>query len=238
MTWSFAMIAIEKSCVSARLTVAPGPSEVNLGGRRTRGRERLPAPPRERPAAARARAARLPARAPPRARGRLGGRPGRAVVAVAVAAKGERRPYLEPALEPASTLLPALLILELVLVERRRLLDPVGEPELDRQLRGASPHLVPRRAERELVGDRADPARVDVAGQGDRRQDRPRPVRGLGVDRHRQDVQVVAAPAVAGDHRAGGPRRGHLAGRRPVALRERQQHRGVLAAVAEALLDR
>ena len=126
-------------------------------------------------------------------------------MAVAVAER-QRRLEDELLLEAVAPLLPPFLVLELVLVQRRRLLYAVRVTELDRQLRGGATHLVPRRAERELIGDGADPARVDVAGERDGRQDRARPVRGLGVQRHRQDVQVVAAAAVAGHHRRGGPR--------------------------------
>src|SRR5437870_644131 len=133
---------------------------------------------------------------------------------MAVAAEGERRLELELALEPGAALPPALLILELVLVERRRLFDAVRQAELDRQLGGLASYRVPGRSECELVGDGADPPRVDVDGERDRGQDRSGPVRGLRVDRHRQDVEVVAPPAVAGDHRARRPGRGDLAGRR------------------------
>src|SRR5215510_1011358 len=45
--------------------------------------------------------------------------------AVPVAAERERRTHLELLLELPATLLPTLLILELVLVQRRRLLDAV-----------------------------------------------------------------------------------------------------------------
>src|SRR5213593_4253832 len=159
-----------------------------------------------------------------------------AIRAVAVAAEREGRLELELSLEPRAPLLPALLVLELVLVQRRRLLDAVRVAELDGQLRSRAAHLVPRRAERELIRDGADPARMDVAGERDGRQDRARPVRGLRVDRHRQDVQVVAAAAIAGHHGGGGPRRGDLTGRRPVALGEGEEHRVVLPAVRESLL--
>src|SRR5438132_1012619 len=157
-------------------------------------------------------------------------------VTVAVAAEGERRLDPELALERGAALLPPLLVLELVLGQRGRLADAVGGAELHGELGGLGTDVVPRRAERELVRDGADAPAVDVAGQRDRRDDRSRPVRGLRVDRHRQDVEVVAASASAGDHRARGPRRGDLAGRRPVALGEGQQHGVVLAAVGEPLL--
>src|SRR6267378_1084230 len=172
------------------------------------------------------------------ARGGGGGLRGVAVAVTVGGVVGERQRglELELQLEAGAALLPALLVLQLVLVQRRRLLDAVRVAELDGQLGGRASHLVPRRAERELVGDGADAPRVDVAGQRDGRQDRPRPVRRLRVDRHRQDVQVVAAAAVAGDHRRRRPRRGDLPRRRPVALREREEHRIVLAAVGEALL--
>src|SRR2546427_7541035 len=160
-----------------------------------------------------------------------------ALVTVAVSvAERERGRDPELALEARAPLLPALLVLELVLVQRRRLLDAVSEPELDGQLAGLLADLIPGRAERELIGDGPDAARVDVARQRDGRQDRTRPVRGLRVDRHRENVQVVAAAAVAGHHRARGPRRRDLARRRPVALGEGEQHRIVLAPVGEALL--
>src|SRR5439155_8400763 len=56
------------------------------------------------------------------------------VPAVAVTAERERGLHLELALEPIAPLLPPLLVLELVLVERRGLLDAVRQAELDRQL--------------------------------------------------------------------------------------------------------
>src|SRR5262249_17244222 len=144
-----------------------------------------------------------------------------ALVTVAVSvAEHERWRDPELALEARAPLLPALLVLELVLVQRRRLLDAVSEPELDGQLAWLLANLIPGRTERELVGDGSDAARVDVARQRDGRQDRTRPVRGLRVDRHRENVQVVATAAVAGHHRARGPRRRDLARRRPVALGE------------------
>src|SRR2546427_497355 len=130
-----------------------------------------------------------------------------AVGAMPVAvAEGERGLDLELALEAVAPLLPAFLVLELVLVQGRRLLDAVRMAELDGQLRRGATHLVPGGAQRELIRDGADPPCVDVAGQRDGRQDRARPVRSLRVDRHRQDVQVVAAAAVTGHHGGGGPR--------------------------------
>src|SRR5262247_3350862 len=58
-----------------------------------------------------------------------------ALVTVAVSvAEHERWRDPELALEARAPLLPALLVLELVLVQRRRLLDAVSEPELDGQL--------------------------------------------------------------------------------------------------------
>src|SRR5262245_60620273 len=83
-------------------------------------------------------------------------------VAVAVA-EGERRLDLELALEAVAPLLPAFLVLELVLVQGGRLLDAMRVAELDCELPRGAPHFVPRRAERELIGDGADPAGVDVA---------------------------------------------------------------------------
>src|SRR2546430_3820829 len=57
-----------------------------------------------------------------------------ALVTVAVSvAEHERGRDPELALEARAPLLPALLVLELVLVQRRRLLDAVSEPELDRK---------------------------------------------------------------------------------------------------------
>src|SRR5262245_10726418 len=139
--------------------------------------------------------------------GPAGRRCRRPIVTMAVAiAEHEGRRDAELTLEARAPLLPALLILELVLVQRRRLLDAMSQPELDGELAGLLAHLVPGRAERKLIGDRADAARVDVAGQRDGRQDRARPVGGLRVDGHRQDVEVVAAATIAGDHRTRGPR--------------------------------
>src|SRR5438552_1803532 len=67
--------------------------------------------------------------------GRASGLPFPLVVpAVAVAAERERGFHLELALEPSAPLLPPLLVLELVLVQRRGLLDAVRQAELDRQL--------------------------------------------------------------------------------------------------------
>src|SRR5262245_22307002 len=86
-------------------------------------------------------------------------------VAIAVA-EGERRLDLELMLETVAALFPALLVLELFLVQSGRLLDPVRVAELDGQLRGGATHLVPGRAERELIGDGADAAGVDVAQIG------------------------------------------------------------------------
>src|SRR5688572_12326457 len=103
---------------------------------------------------------------PPRPTGRTRGRRLRRVaVAVTVRAvrEGQRWLHLELALEAGAAFLPAFLVLELVLVQRGRLLDPVRVAELDGQLRGGAPHLVPRRAERELIRDGADAPRVDVA---------------------------------------------------------------------------
>src|SRR6266571_1702844 len=113
-----------------------------------------------------------------------------AVAAMPVAvSKRERRLDLELLLEAIAPLLPAFLILELVLVQRRGLFDAVRVAELDGQLRRGATHLVPRCAQRELVRDGTDPTRVDIAGERDGRQDRTRPVGSLRVDRHRQDVQ-------------------------------------------------
>src|SRR2546428_8888936 len=120
-------------------------------------------------------------------------------------AERERRLDLELPLEPVAPLLPPFLVLELVLVQRRGLLDAVRVAELDGELRSRAAHLVPWRAERELVRDGADAARMDIARERDGRQDRARPVRGLRVDRHRQDVQVVAAAAIAGHQPGRGP---------------------------------
>src|SRR5262245_41989061 len=50
-----------------------------------------------------------------------------------VVRKGQRWLHLELTLEPRTTLLPALLVLELVLVQRGGLLDPVRVTELNRQ---------------------------------------------------------------------------------------------------------
>src|SRR5438093_13184759 len=77
---------------------------------------------------------------------RLGGR-------VAVAVERERRLDAKRLLESGATLLPPLLIFELVLVQRRRLPDAVRVPELHRELGRAGPDVIPRGAERELVGD-------------------------------------------------------------------------------------
>src|SRR2546422_9113458 len=160
-----------------------------------------------------------------------------ALVTVAVSvAEHERGRDPELALEARAPLLPALLVLELVLVQRRRLLDAVSEPELDGQLASLLANLIPRRAERELIGDGADAARMDVARQRHGTEDWARPVRGLRVDRHGQDVEVVAAPAVAGHHRARRPWRCDLARRRPVPLGEGEEHRIGLTPVGEALL--
>src|SRR4030095_3944083 len=90
--------------------------------------------------------------------------------------KGERPLDLELALEAVAPFLPALLILELVLVQGRRLLDPVRVAELDSQLRSRPASLVARRPEGELIRDGADPAGVDVARERDGRQDWPRPI--------------------------------------------------------------
>src|SRR5437870_1780248 len=110
------------------------------------------------------------------ARPRARGLPSPTVVrAVAVAAEREWRFHLELALEAGAPLLPSLLVLELVLVEGRGLLGAVRQAELDRQVGRAPAHLVPRRAERELLGDGPDPPRADVYRERDRRQDRPRP---------------------------------------------------------------
>src|SRR5437867_9140530 len=88
---------------------------------------------------------------------RGGGLPFRpAVAALAVAAEGERRLDLELALEAGPPLIPTLLILELLLVERRRLFDAVRQTKLDRQVGRLAAHRVPRRAECELVGDGPD----------------------------------------------------------------------------------
>src|SRR5438132_12330898 len=85
------------------------------------------------------------------ARPRARGLPSPTVVrAVAVAAERERRFHLELALEAGAPLLPSLLVLELVLVERRGLLGTVRQAELDRQVGRAPSPLVPRRAQREL----------------------------------------------------------------------------------------
>src|SRR2546428_7862886 len=171
-----------------------------------------------------------------RARGRGLGPVAVAVTVRAVVGEGQRGLGLELQLEAGAALLPALLVFQLVLVQRGRLLDAVRVAELDGQLRGGAAHLVPRGAERELVGDGADPSRVDVAGQRDRRQDRARPVRRLRVDRHGQDVQVVAAAVVAPDHRRRRPRRGDLPRRGPDARGERQGNAVALAPLGEALL--
>src|SRR6059036_2130720 len=92
-------------------------------------------------------------------------------------AERERRLDLELPLEPVAPLLPPFLVLELVLVQRRGLLDAVRMAELDGQLRRGATHLVPRRAQRELIRDGTDPARMDIAGERNGRQDRARPVR-------------------------------------------------------------
>src|SRR5207247_28129 len=105
---------------------------------------------------------------------RRGGAVAVAVTVGAVVGGGQRGLGLELQLEAGAALLPALLVLQLVLVQRGGLLDAVRVAELDGQLRGGAAHLVPRGAERELVGDGADPPRVDVTGQRDRRQDRAR----------------------------------------------------------------
>src|SRR5206468_10333876 len=97
---------------------------------------------------------------------------------VAVAER-ERRLQHELPLEAVAPLLPPFLVLELVLVQGGGLLDTVRVAELDRQLRGGAAHLVPRRAQRELIGDGADPTGVDIARKRDGREDRARPVRGL-----------------------------------------------------------
>src|SRR5438046_5243787 len=150
---------------------------------------------------------------------RAGLRRASALVTVAVSvAEHERWRDPELALEARAPLLPALLVLELVLVQRRRLLDAVSESELDGELTGLLADLVPGRAEGKLVGDGADAARVDVARQRDRRQDWARPVRGLGGDRPRQDGKAVATATVTCDHRARCPRRCNLARRWPVPL--------------------
>src|SRR5438132_937550 len=59
-------------------------------------------------------------------------------------------------LNAVAPLLPPLLVLELVRVQRHGLLYAVRVTELHRQLRGGATHLGPRRAERELLGDGAD----------------------------------------------------------------------------------
>src|SRR5437899_2099958 len=100
----------------------------------------------------------------------------RAAVVVTVAvAEHERRLDAELTLQTCPALFPAFLVLQLVLVQRRRLLDAVSQPELDGEIAGLPADLVPGRAERELIGDGADAPRVDVAGERDRRQDRARP---------------------------------------------------------------
>src|SRR5205823_13274032 len=59
----------------------------------------------------------------------------RAAVAVgAVVREGQRRLHLELTLEPRAALPPSLLVFELVLVQRRRLLDAVRVTELDGEL--------------------------------------------------------------------------------------------------------
>src|SRR5439155_13423088 len=118
-----------------------------------------------------------PSARPDARRGRLRAAVGGSV-AVAVAER-ERRHHLELLLEARAPLLPALLVLELVLVQRRRLLDAVRVAELDREVRRLPADRIPRRAERELVRDGADAARVDVARKRDRADDRARPERRL-----------------------------------------------------------
>src|SRR5262245_66502656 len=82
-------------------------------------------------------------------------------VTVAVAER-ERRLDLELPLEAVAPLLPALLVLELVLVQGGRLLDSVRLAELDRQPSGRAPCNAPRRPERGLIGARPDPHGIDV----------------------------------------------------------------------------
>src|SRR6266849_3594534 len=118
--------------------------------------------------------------------------PAAAICRCPVAAEREGRLELELALEARPPFLPAFLVLELVLVQRGGLLDAVRRAELDRELGGLTTHLVPRRAQRELIGDRADAACVNVARKRDRGDDRPRPEGRLRVQRHGQDVEVVA----------------------------------------------
>src|SRR2546426_8732690 len=113
---------------------------------------------------------------------------------VAVAER-ERRLDLELPLEAVAPILPPFLVLELVLVQRRGLLEAVRVAELDGELRRGATHLVPRRAQRELIRDGADPARMDIAGERNCGQDRARPGRGLRADRHRLDFQVRACAA-------------------------------------------
>src|SRR5207249_10242800 len=74
-----------------------------------------------------------------RARGLLAG-----VGAMPVPVAERERPLdLELALEAIATLLPALPVLELVLVQGRRLLDPVRVTELDGQLGRGAANFVP-----------------------------------------------------------------------------------------------
>jgi hypothetical protein len=66
------------------------------------------------------------------------------VVAVRVAER-ERRMRLEAVFEARTAFLPPLLVLELVLVQRRGLADAVRVAELDRETRRLASDLVPRR---------------------------------------------------------------------------------------------
>src|SRR5262245_46031719 len=124
------------------------------------------------------------------ARGRL--RRGR-LRALAVPVPHERRLDVEATVEPAAPLFPSFLVLELLFRERGRLTHAVGVTELYRQLGRACADPVPGRTEGELIGDGADAARVDVDRDRDTREDRPRPVGRLPVERYREDMEVVAA---------------------------------------------
>src|SRR5262249_48501807 len=93
--------------------------------------------------------------------------------ALAVPVPHERRLYVKASVEAAPALPPPVPGLELLLGQSGRLADPVRVAELHGELGRARPDPVPRRPERKLVGDRANPPRVDVDRERDAAEDRP-----------------------------------------------------------------
>src|ERR671925_2309456 len=133
---------------------------------------------------------------------------------------------------------PAFLVFQLILMQGGGLLDAVRNAELHRLLGGLLPHVIPRRAKGELIGDRPNAAGVDVAAQRHTRDDGPGPVRGLPIQRHRQNMQGMAAAAITWDHWSGGPWRRQLAWSGPITLSEGQHHRVIFATVDEPTFGR